>query len=141
MDVLFSAFVMLLIVVDPIGNAPIFTALTHNMAPAYCSRMAIRGVALATAILVVFLLVGHWLLETLSIGISAFRIAGGILLFLLAIEMAFARQFGLRSPTVQEQQEAGHKRRGSVFPLAFPLITGPGVLTTMLLVNWPWPES
>ena len=140
MDVLFSAFVTLVIVVDPIGNAPIFTALTHNMAPAYRRRMAIRGIVIATAILVMFLLFGGWLLETLGIGIAAFRIAGGILLFLLAIDMVFARQSGLRSTTVQEQQEAEHKRDVSVFPLAFPLIAGPGALTTVLLMNSPRPE-
>ena len=140
MDVLFSAFVTLLIVIDPIGNAPIFTALTHNMAPAYRRRMAIRGVAIAATILVMFLLVGDRLLKTLGIGISAFRIAGGILLFLLAIDMVFARQSGLRSTTAQEQQEAEHKRDVSVFPLAFPLIAGPGALTTVLLMNSPRPE-
>lgn len=140
MDVLFSAFVTLLIVIDPIGNAPIFMALTHNMAPAYRRRMAIRGITLATMILVVFLLVGDSLLETLGIGISAFRIAGGLLLFLLAIDMVFARQSGLRSTTVQEQQEAEHKRDVSVFPLAFPLIAGPGALTTVLLMTSPRSE-
>jgi predicted tellurium resistance membrane protein TerC len=74
MDVLFSAFVTLLIVVAPIGNAPIFPAPSHNMAPAYRSRMAICGVVLATAIPVVFLLAGHWLLETLGIGTPPFAL-------------------------------------------------------------------
>jgi multiple antibiotic resistance protein len=102
MDVLFSTFVVLLIVIDPIGNAPMFMALTHNMEAGYRRTMAIRGVSLATAILLVFLLIGDTLLALLGIGISAFRIAGGILLFLLAIDMVFARQSGLRSTTVQE---------------------------------------
>jgi multiple antibiotic resistance protein len=140
MAVLFSAFVVLLIVVDPIGNAPIFMALTHSMEKAYRRKMAIRGVALATIILVVFLLIGDLLLGTLGIGIPAFRIAGGVLLFLLAIDMVFARQSGLRSTTVEEQQEAEHKRDVSVFPLAFPLIAGPGALTTVLLMTSPRPE-
>jgi multiple antibiotic resistance protein len=136
-DVLLSAFVVLLIVIDPIGNAPIFMALTHNMEAAYRRKMALRGIELATTILLMFLLIGDLLLETLGIGISAFRIAGGILLFLLAIDMVFARQSGLRSTTVQEQQEAEHKRDVSVFPLAFPLIAGPGALTTVLLMASP----
>src|SRR5215213_10800580 len=140
MDVLFSAFVVLLIVIDPIGNAPMFMALTHNMEAGYRRTMAIRGVSLATAILLVFLLIGDTLLALLGIGISAFRIAGGILLFLLAIDMVFARQSGLRSTTVQEQHEAEHKRDVSVFPLAFPLIAGPGALTTVLLMTSPRPE-
>jgi multiple antibiotic resistance protein len=140
MAVLFNAFVVLLIVVDPIGNAPIFMALTHNMEKAYRRRMAIRGVALATMILVLFLFIGDLLLDTLGVGIPAFRIAGGVLLFLLAIDMVFARQSGLRSTTVEEQHEAEHKRDVSVFPLAFPLIAGPGALTTVLLMTSPRPE-
>ncbi|MDQ3796952.1 MAG: MarC family protein [Pseudomonadota bacterium] len=139
MDVLFSTFVVLLIVIDPIGNAPIFMALTHNMEAAYRRKMAIRSITLATAILLIFLLIGDPLLATLGIGISAFRISGGILLFLLAIDMVFARQSGLRSTTAQEQYEAEHKRDVSVFPLAFPLIAGPGALTTVLLMTSPRP--
>jgi multiple antibiotic resistance protein len=139
MDVPFSTFVVLLVVIDPIGNAPIFMALTHNMEAAYRRKMAIRSITLATAILLVFLLIGDPLLATLGIGISAFRISGGILLFLLAIDMVFARQSGLRSTTAQEQYEAEHKRDVSVFPLAFPLIAGPGALTTVLLMTSPRP--
>src|SRR5680860_215986 len=84
MEFLFYTFIVLLIVIDPLGNAPIFMALTHNVTAAYRRQMAIRGIALATAILLVFLLIGNTLLKALGIGISAFRIAGGILLFLLA---------------------------------------------------------
>jgi multiple antibiotic resistance protein len=140
MDVLLSAFVVLLIVVDPVGNAPIFMALTHSMEESYRRKMAIRGIALATTILVAFLLIGDGLLHTLGISIPAFRVAGGILLFLLAIDMVFARQSGLRSTTVEEQQEAERKRDVSVFPLAFPLIAGPGALTTVLLMTSPRPD-
>jgi multiple antibiotic resistance protein len=135
MDVPFSTFVVLLVVIDPIGNAPIFMALTHNMEAAYRRKMAIRSITLATAILLIFLLIGDPLLATLGIGISAFRISGGILLFLLAIDMVFARQSGLRSTTAQEQYEAEHKRDVSVFPL----IAGPGALTTVLLMTSPRP--
>jgi len=139
MEFLFNTFIVLLIVIDPLGNAPIFMALTHNVTAAYRRQMAIRGIALATAILLVFLLIGNTLLKALGIGISAFRIAGGILLFLLAIDMVFARQSGLRSTTVREQQEAELKHDVSVFPLAFPLIAGPGALTTVLLMTSPQP--
>ncbi|MBA2410821.1 MAG: NAAT family transporter [Gammaproteobacteria bacterium] len=141
MEFLFSTFIVLLIVIDPLGNAPIFMALTPNVTAAYRRQMAIRGVALATAILLVFLLIGNTLPKTLGIGISAFRIAGGILLFLLAIDKVFARQSGLRSTTVREQQEAELKQDVSVFPLAFPLIAGPGALTTVLLMTSPRPET
>jgi multiple antibiotic resistance protein len=82
-----------------------------------------------------FFFAGDGLLRLLGIGLPAFRIAGGALLFLLAIDMVFARQSGLRSTTEREQAEAEHKRDISVFPLAFPLIAGPGALTTVLLMS------
>jgi len=135
MDNLFNTFVVLFIVIDPLGIIPIFVGLTHGNDAQWQRRMAIRGILLATVILVSFYLVGNMLLERLGVGIEAFRIAGGILLFLLAIDMIFARQSGLRSTTHREQQEAQHKTDVSVFPLAFPLIAGPGSLTTVLLMS------
>ncbi|MBI1195584.1 MAG: NAAT family transporter [Gammaproteobacteria bacterium] len=138
MDVLINTFVVLFIVVDPIGMAPIFAALTRDAPRERQRAMAIRGTALAAAILFVFFLAGNRLLDALQIGLPAFRIAGGCLLFLLAIDMIFARQSGLRSTTVEEQLEAEHKRDVSVFPLAFPLIAGPGALTTVLLMASSW---
>jgi len=134
MEVLFNAFVVLFIVVDPIGIAPIFIALTRGGKEGYQRKMALRGTALATGMLLAFFFIGDGLLKTLGIGIPAFRIAGGVLLFLLAIDMVFARQSGLRSTTIREQQEAEHKEDVSVFPLAFPLIAGPGAMTTVLLM-------
>lgn len=137
-DVLINTFVVLFIVIDPIGTTPIFAALTRDASPDRQRTMAIRGTALAAAILFVFFLVGNRLLEALHIGLPAFRIAGGGLLFLLAIDMVFARHSGLRSTTAEEQLEAEHKRDVSVFPLAFPLIAGPGALTTVLLMASSW---
>lgn len=134
MEILFNTFVVLFIVIDPVGIAPIFIALTRNESKVYRRKMAIRGTALAAAILLVFFFLGDSLLAALSIGIPAFRIAGGALLFLLAIDMVFARHSGLRSTTTEEQHEAANKHDVSVFPLAFPLIAGPGALTTVLLM-------
>lgn len=134
MDALLSTFIVLFVVVDPIGLAPMFVALTRGMDRARQRHQAIRGTMLAGGILLAFFFSGDALLRVLGIGLPAFRIAGGILLFLLAIDMIFARRSGLRSTTVREQAEAAAKADVSVFPLAFPLIAGPGALTTVLLM-------
>ncbi|MEK7321534.1 MAG: MarC family protein [Pseudomonadota bacterium] len=140
MEVLFNTFVVLFIVIDPVGLAPMFLWLTLCGTAAYQRKMAIRGTALASGMLLVFFFFGDALLAALGIGLPAFRIAGGALLFLLAIDMVFARQSGLRSTTTREQEEAEHKEDISVFPLAFPLIAGPGALTTVLLMSSSWKE-
>ncbi len=130
-----NAFLLLFVAIDPIGLAPMFAALSADSDRSQQRNMAIKGVTLAALILLLFTLVGDSLLRGLGIGLPAFRIAGGILLFLLAIDMVFARQSGLRSTTLREQREAEHKNDISVFPLAFPLIAGPGALTTVLLLT------
>lgn len=134
-EALVSAFVVLFIVVDPIGIAAIFAALTRDADTMQRYRMAVRGTVLGLAILVIFTVVGDLLLRTLGIGLPAFRIAGGILLFLLAIDMVFARESGLRTTTEAERRDAGGRDDISVFPLAFPLLTGPGAITTVLLLT------
>ena len=129
-----NAFVVLFIVLDPVGMAWMFAALTVDNTRQQQRHMAIRGVTLAGVIMYVFFFLGDSLLEWLGIGLPAFRIAGGILLFLLAMEMVFARHSGIRSTTRGEQHEAENKNDISVFPLAFPLLAGPGTLTTVLLI-------
>jgi multiple antibiotic resistance protein len=134
LDKIVNMFIVLLVVVDPVGVTPVFGALTRGGDDAYRRRMALRGTGLAALILLIFAFIGDWLLTTLGIGLPAFKIAGGILLFLIAIDMVFARQSGGRSTTGREEEEARHKQDISVFPLAFPLIAGPGALTTILLM-------
>ncbi|HEX5339702.1 MAG TPA: MarC family protein [Gammaproteobacteria bacterium] len=129
-----NMFIVLFVVIDPIGVTPMFGALTRGGGDLHRRRMAFKGVLLAAAILLVFAFIGSWLLHTLGISIPAFKIAGGILLFLIAMDMVFARQSGGRSATEPEQQEARYKEDISVFPLAFPLVAGPGALTTILLM-------
>jgi len=131
---LIDNFVILFVVVDPIGLVPLFASLTRGSDPLYRRRMALRGVALAALMLVTFFVIGDGLLRVLGVGLPAFRIAGGALLFLLAIDMVFARQSGLRSTTLKERAEAVVREDISVFPLAFPLISGPGALTSVLLM-------
>ena len=133
-ELLFDTFIILFIVVDPIGLAPMFAALTRDDTPRQRRRLALRGVLIAGCILVTFVIVGDALLRALGIGVPAFQIAGGVLLFLLAVDMLFARHSGLRSTTEREQREAEHRKDISVFPLAIPLIAGPGALTTVLLM-------
>jgi len=130
----FNTFIALFVVIDPIGLAAMFVGLAHGGDREYQRRMAIKGTLLAGGILIVFAAIGDVLLHSLGITLAAFRVAGGALLFLLAIDMVFARHSGLRSTTPGEQQEAEHKEDISVFPLAIPLIAGPGALTTVLLM-------
>ena len=134
MERLFGDFVLLFIVIDPIGVAAIFSALTYDADRGAQRRTARQGALLSAIILFSFMLAGDWLLRALQIGIPAFRIAGGLLLLLLSIDMILARHTGLRFTTPSEQKEAAHKNDISVFPLAFPLIAGPGALTTVLLM-------
>jgi len=132
-EFVFNAFVTLLVVVDPLGLAPIFAALTRGFSAKRKRESAIRGTLLGAAILFLFALAGDVLLEALGIGLPAFRIAGGVLLFLLALDMVFARPSGMRASTVREQEEESYQQDVSVFPLAIPLLAGPGAITTVLL--------
>lgn len=134
-------FLLLFVVVDPLGLAIIFAGLTQGETRAYRRRMAIQGTMLAALVLVVFALIGDPLLRLLNIGLPAFRIAGGVLLFLLAVDMVFARPSGARAPTQREQAEAEQRKDISVFPLAIPLIAGPGAITTVLLKSGPTTDA
>ena len=133
-ELIVDSFIIFFVVVDPIGLAPMFAALTPGASPALRRRLALRGVLIAGVILFAFVIVGDALLRALGIGLASFQIAGGVLLFLLAVDMLFVRHSGLRSTTAREQKEAAHRKDISVFPLAIPLIAGPGALTTVLLM-------
>lgn len=134
MDLLVSNFILLFIVVDPVGVAAVFSGLATDLDRRVRQRMALQGVIVALAILLVFFFVGDWLLGWLGIGIPAFRVAGGVLLFLLAIDMVLARDSALRTTSDTERHAAEARRDIGVFPLAFPLLAGPGALTTVLLM-------
>ncbi|MGQ0658950.1 MAG: MarC family protein [Chromatiales bacterium] len=130
-----NAFMLLFVVIDPIGVASLFSALTQGYSVKLARITALRGVAVAFFIIVAFALGGGSLLRYLGVSMPAFTIAGGVLLFLLAVDMVLVRQSGLRTTTPSEQQEAEHRADISVFPLAIPLIAGPGTLTTVLLLT------
>ena len=132
---LIKTFIIFFVVIEPVSLVPMFGAHTRGGEPGYRTRMAWKSVAISACIFIVFALVGDWLLRLLGISVSAFKIAGGMLLFLLAVDMVLARESGLRSTTVREQEEAKYRDDISVFPMAFPLITGPGTLATLLLLT------
>lgn len=124
------------VIVDPIGTAVIFATLTHDWNHHEQRGAAVRGVSVAAILLLAFALAGTPLLRALGISLAAFHIAGGILLFLLAIDMMFARPSGIHAPTPPEREEVRRRDDVAVFPLAFPLLAGPGALTsTVLLVG------
>ena len=133
-DFLLNTFVTLLVVRDPVGLVPVYIGLTTSATKAERRVMALRGVGIAALVLLAFSLGGQALLGALGVGLPAFRIAGGLLLFLLAMDMILARQTGARSATDQEQDEARQHKDISVFPLAIPLIAGPGAMTSLLLL-------
>jgi multiple antibiotic resistance protein len=132
-QVLYS-FVTLFVIIDPVGSAAIFAALTRGAPAAFRRRMAWRGPTIAGILILAFAFGGAALLRALGITLPAFRIAGGVLLFLLAVDMVFARPSGIRNPTAPEEAEAEHRADISVFPLAFPLLAGPGALTSIVLL-------
>ncbi|MGL4610925.1 MAG: MarC family protein [Trueperaceae bacterium] len=134
-ELFLSAFITLFVVIDPIGVMPMFAALTQGAERAYRRRMAFKGTLISFVILGFFALTGDGLLDLLHISLEAFRIAGGILLFFVAIDMVLVRSSGLSSTTVRETQEAEHRHDISVFPLAIPLIAGPGAITSMILLT------
>ena len=133
LDELVKFFVVLLVVVEPLSLLPVLAGLTQGADDSYRRHMSVKAVGIAAAVCLVFALGGTWLLGLLGISVDAFKVRGGILLFLLAVEMVFARPSGVRSTTPREEAESHQRVDISVFPLAFPLIAGPGALATILL--------
>jgi multiple antibiotic resistance protein len=111
-----------------------FASLTAGHSGVERRRIALRAVSIAAVVLVGFALVGEWLLGVLGIELAAFRIAGGILLLLLSIDMVMVRHSGLRTTTTKEEEESGVRADVSVFPLAIPLVAGPGAMTSVVLL-------
>jgi multiple antibiotic resistance protein len=133
LEELVKFFVVLLVVVEPLSLLPILAGLTKGSDDAYRRHMSYKAVAISSVVCVLFAVGGTTLLQVLGISVEAFKIGGGILLFMLAIEMVFARESGVRSITPGEGEEAHHRVDISVFPLAFPMIAGPGAIATILL--------
>jgi multiple antibiotic resistance protein len=136
MDFLSNAFATLLVTIDPPAIAPMFLALTVGMTAAERRQVAIRATIIATLALAFFALVGQKLLTLLGITLPAFRIAGGLLLFWIAFEMVFERRSERKNNVAKTAIDLDHIRNVAAFPLAIPLMAGPGAITaTMLLAG------
>ena len=130
LDQLVKFFVVLFVVVDPPSMAPLFATMTDGASAGYRRRMAIKSSLVALFIFVAFALGGSRFIAVMGISIDAFRIGGGLMLFLIALDMVFARE---EKTTPAENAETRRRADISVFPLAFPLISGPGSIATVLL--------
>jgi multiple antibiotic resistance protein len=128
-----SALVTLFVVVDPIGLAPTFIGITEGLSASLRRQVALRAALIAAAILIGAALIGDWLLTTLGISLSAFRIAGGLLLFSIATEMVFGVRMR-REGAAAGQAIEEHARDIAAFPLAIPLMAGPGAITATVLL-------
>jgi len=131
-----TAFVTLFVIVDPIALVPMFIALTRGMDEGHRRTLAFRACCIAAVLLALFGVVGNKILAVIGITMPAFRISGGLLLFITALDMLFERRTQRR-----EGQQAEPNHDPSVFPLATPLIAGPGALTTMILLVNNTPAS
>jgi multiple antibiotic resistance protein len=133
LDFTISALVTLFVVVDPIGLAPTFLAVTEGLPRRAKRSVALRASIIAGAILIGVALLGDWLFRTLGISLPAFRIAGGLLLFAIAFEMVFGIRMRREGQAAEEAVEE-HVRNVAAFPLAIPLLAGPGAITAVVLL-------
>ena len=139
-DVLINAFITLLVTIDPVGNAPLFLALTAGMSVSDRRSTAMRGVIVAFVILALFAVTGTAVLDGMGITIDAFRVAGGLLLFYTAFEMIYSQR---QERKAQQSEAAMHSQVANlaVFPLAIPLIAGPGAISATILLSSEFTSS
>ena len=133
-ELAFSAFVTLFVVIDPPGCAPIYAGLTKGADRAQQRNMAIRACVIAGIILVIFALFGEDLLGALHIELDSFRIAGGIMLFLIALEMVFEKRTERREDRAAKVASDPEAEDVSIFPMAMPMIAGPGSIASVMLL-------
>ncbi len=129
-DLILTTFVTLFVIIDPVALGPLFVALTRGMDAAERRKVGLRAVLVAWGLLALFGVAGEALLSAIGIGMAAFRISGGLLLFLMAVDMLFERRSERR-----DRQSSDTRDDPSVFPLATPLIAGPGAMATMILLT------
>lgn len=138
LSLLLASFVTFFVAIDPVAMAPMFTTMTARMTHEWRRQMAWRSVTYATIILLGFAFGGAWLLEQIHVSLDAFRIAGGLLLFLIAVDMLFEKRSERREEraekvAAEQARHPEHQDDISVFPLAIPLISGPGAIASIML--------
>ncbi len=127
------SFIALFIIVDPIVNVPIFVSILENFEAKNRKSMVQKAVVIAAVVLIIFTLLGNYIFQFLGIEMYSFRIAGGILLFIISLEMLFGRRTKTES-SVEEEDEARAREDVTITPMAVPLLTGPGAITTGIVL-------
>ena len=135
LELFLSAFIALFVVIDPPGCAPIYAGLTSGASHVQARTMALRACFIATLILLVFAVFGEDLLGALHIELNSFRIAGGIMLFLIALDMVFEKRTQRREERAEKVKATPEIEDVSVFPMAMPMIAGPGSIATIMLLT------
>ena len=138
-DALFNAFVTILVTIDPPGLAPLFLALTGGMSRAERMQVAVRASVIGLAVLALFAVAGAAILAVFGITLPAFRVAGGLLLFYIAFEMIFERRQERKEKSADTAITKDHIRNIAAFPLAIPLIAGPGAISATVLLSGSLP--
>lgn len=133
-ELFLSAFVTLFVVIDPPGCAPIYAGLVSGATQRQATVMAVRACLIATVILIIFALFGENLLDALHIELNSFRLAGGIMLFLIALDMVFEKRTQRREERAERIKATPEVEDVSVFPMAMPMIAGPGSIATIMLL-------
>ena len=135
-ELFLSAFAVLFVLIDPPGCAPVFATLTKGTSKSHQRDMALRSVVVAAGILVGFTFAGEWLFAKLGISLDALRIAGGIMLFIIGLNMVFEKRQDRREERASEAlQEAADPEDISVFPMGIPMIAGPGTMASLLILT------
>ncbi|MTI45779.1 multiple antibiotic resistance protein [Roseibium hamelinense] len=145
-DFFINAFATLFVTIDPVGLAPMFLAVSAGMSTQDRRRVAIRATVTGALILLVFYVSGQTVLNILGISVSAFRVAGGILLFIIAIEMVFGKRQERKTETAEKAVESVESHHGTIneiaiFPLAIPLIAGPAAISAIILLSSQAPDT
>ena len=128
-EVFIQAFVLYFVVIDPIGNTPIFMSITQGQNEKEKYQTAVEGVLIATIVLILFSIIGQFILSYLNVSLESFRIAGGIILFLISIEMLFNKRQERKEQIIDQT-----KNKLSVFPLAIPILAGPAAITSVIVI-------